>query len=73
MYKVNSVATGRNIKKACIDNNLKPEDLSRLLDTSLATPYQWFNGKMMPKLDHFVSLSRLLGCKIDDLLVIEED
>ena len=73
MYQVDAKATGVNIKRMCEQKNYTPKDLSQLLDTALATPYLWFNGEMMPKLNTLVSLSKLLGCTVDELLVIDEE
>ena len=73
MYQVDFKATGLNIKQKCEQSNYTPKDLSQLLNTSLTTPYLWFDGKMMPKLNTLVSLSKLLGCTVDDILIIEEE
>lgn len=73
LYKINMQATGENIKKRCNESDLSIETLSRLLDLDLSTMYYWFNGKTLPRWEIAVNLAGLLGCKLDDLIILEED
>ncbi|MBP5423785.1 MAG: helix-turn-helix transcriptional regulator [Paludibacteraceae bacterium] len=73
MQKVNEIATGLAIKQKCIESNLTPKELSNMFNVSLTTPYLWFTGKAMPRVDTLVALCGIFGCKIDDVIVTEAD
>ena len=73
MAKLNMKATGELLQIKCQNAGYKPKDLSILLNIDTSTPYYWFSGKVMPNWNIMVTLSRLLGEKIDDLLVVQED
>ena len=73
MWKVNMRATGLEIKQRCIRAGYEPKVLAERLDVALTTPYMWFNGEVMPKLNTLVSLAKLLNCTVDELLVTEEE
>ena len=72
MKKVNIEATGMQIKALCLQKGLKQKDLSEKLGVKTTSPYLWFNGEVMPKLDTLVNLCDLLECKLEDILVVEE-
>lgn len=73
MQKVNERATGLAIKQRCLEKNLTPRELSNMFGVSLTTPYLWFTGKAMPRVETLVSLCGIFECKVDDILVVEED
>lgn len=72
MKQVSMKATGLNIKQMCIAKGLTPKDLSEKFNVTLTTPYLWFNGEMLPRTDTLMNLCELLGCKVEDILVMEE-
>ena len=73
MWRVDKVATGLAIKQKCSEVGYGPKELSEYFKVTLTIPYLWFNGEIMPKLDNLVTLCKLCNCKVDDLLVVEED
>ena len=66
-------ATGENIKQRCEQANITPKDLSRLLNLDASTPYYWFQGKSMPRMDVACALADMLKCSLDDLFIMTDD
>ena len=67
---IDMIQTGRHLKKLCEDAKLKPIDIQRL--TQLSYPqsiYRWFQGDVLPSVDHLYTLSRVLDMHIEDMLV----
>ena len=70
---INMAKTGR-----CIEEQRRKAGLSvRELQSYFAftTPqaiYKWQYGQCLPTVDNLLALSRVLGCKMEDLLVIED-
>jgi len=46
--------------------------LASILRVSPSAIYAWENGDKMPSIDHLAVLADYYGCKIDDLIVLEE-
>ena len=67
---IDMIQTGRHLKKLCEDAKLKPVDIQRL--TQLSYPqsiYRWYQGDVLPSVDHLYTLSRVLDMHIEDMLV----
>lgn len=63
--------TGKKIKQTMEGAGLTPKDIQRELGLTVhQTVYHWIHGRNLPTIDHLVVLSRLFGCRIDDLLVV---
>lgn len=71
MLEVNKKKTGELIKQKCEALNLTPKDLTERLQVTVTAPYYWVEGKSMPRLDTLVSLCRLLGCTVEEILILE--
>lgn len=71
MKKLDMKSTGLAIKRKCLEFGYDQKELSRLFDVTLTTPYLWFNGDVLPRIEHLASLCDLCGCKMEDLLVFE--
>ena len=72
MPTINMVATGINITNMRQAAGLTVRDLQQIF--GFATPqaiYKWQNGTAMPTVDNLVILAAVLGCKIDDLLIVD--
>ncbi|MBO5224716.1 MAG: helix-turn-helix transcriptional regulator [Clostridia bacterium] len=70
--KLNKQLTGDRIYQAIDKSKITKEKIAEEL--GLKSPrviYEWTNGKKLPKLEHLVHLSWMLGVRIEDLLVIE--
>ena len=66
-------ATGENIKQRCENQKLTPEELSRLFNLDISTPYYWFQGKSLPRWELAFNLAEVLSCTLEDLFVLESD
>lgn len=73
MRTIDMIATGKNIENRCAQAGYDAKSLSILLNVTLASPYYWFSGHSLPRLDTLVSLCGVLECKLDDLIISQED
>ena len=73
MKKKNMKATGLAIKQKCLENGYDQKELSRLFNVTLTSPYLWFNGDVLPRIEYLASLCELCSCKFEDLLVFDEE
>lgn len=63
-------ATGQRIKYYMDRANLKPADIQWYLGlTCVQTVYRWLDGTNIPTIDHLYALSRLLGVRVDDMII----
>ncbi|MBQ9278533.1 MAG: helix-turn-helix transcriptional regulator [Lachnospiraceae bacterium] len=63
-------ATGKNIKSKIKKAGYSVNYIQNYLRLSCPQPiYRWFNGKVMPSLNHLYMLSRLLNIHMEQLLV----
>lgn len=72
MPVINMTETGIKIAKMRQTAGLTVKDLQKIF--GFATPqaiYKWQNGTAMPTVDNLVILAAVLGCKVDDLLVVD--
>lgn len=66
--------TGEHLKKMISDAEYSVSDIQKYLELSCPQPvYRWFKGKILPSVDHLLSLAFLLNCHMDELLVVEND
>lgn len=64
-------ATGKRIKAHMTRTGLSAVDVQKELNlTCVATVYHWIHGRNLPTIDNLVVLSRLFGCRVDDILVV---
>ena len=66
--------TGKRIERLRKDAELTVKDLQECFGFS--TPqaiYKWQSGMALPTVDNLVVLSKLLGVKVDDILVLEDE
>ncbi len=67
---IDMMASGERIHKAIIEKGFTVKDIQEYLHLSCPQPvYRWFNGQIMPSLDHVYALSQLLHVHMEDLLV----
>ena len=67
--------TCRRIKKLIEENKYTPREVQFKLGLeSVQTVYKWYssNNKTIPSLDSLIQLSELLGCSIEDILVLKD-
>lgn len=72
MPTIDMTATGKNITRMMKAAGMTVKDLQEIF--GFATPqaiYKWKNGTAMPTIDNLVILAVTLGCKIDDLLIVD--
>lgn len=70
---INKKETGENIKRLMRLNHMSISQLQVELGMASATNiYAWCRGEIIPSADRLVHLSNLLGCTIEEILVIEE-
>ena len=70
---IDMIKTGENIAKLRENAGYSVKDLQRAF--GFATPqaiYKWQQGMSLPNVDNLLTLSTLLGVKIDDILVRED-
>lgn len=65
-------ATGQNIRAMLKAQGITTTEVKDLLCLcSHQAIYKWYRGESLPNIDNLVALSRLLGVKVDDILVME--
>ena len=72
MPTIDMTSTGKNITRMMKAAGMTVRDLQEIF--GFATPqaiYKWKNGAAMPTIDNLVILAVTLGCKIDDLLIVD--
>ena len=74
MPVIDKARTGNKIK---ILMQQKRKTVSQLqLDLGMASAtniYAWLRGDFVPSTDKLVQIAKILDCKVDDLLIIQED
>ena len=62
--------TGRKLKHMIESVGYTPRIIQDYLHLSCVQPiYRWYNGKILPSVDHLLMLSELLNVHMEDLLV----
>lgn len=69
-FNIDMVATGKRIQSAIYSAGYDVKSVQAYLQLSCPQPiYRWFKGKVLPTVDHFYMLSKLLGVHMEDLIV----
>jgi DNA-binding Xre family transcriptional regulator len=63
---------GRNIRKFIIYRGIQQQELSEKIGITEAMLSRYINGTSMPRLDKLHNIASVLGCRIDDLLGVDE-
>lgn len=61
----------RTLKKLRLKRGLTQEELADILHVNRTTVTHWENGTNKPRANMLVKLSKVLRCKVDDLLCSE--
>ena len=72
---VDIIETSRRIKELCVEKGFSANDIQKYFHLqSVQSVYSWWSpkSKNLPGLDHLVQLSDLLGCTMEDMLVLKE-
>ena len=69
---INTVETGRNIRRLRRDRGLSIQDMQNVLFVNRQTIFKWQRGDTLPTLDNLVILADIYQCSIDDMLVCEQ-
>lgn len=70
---IDMARTGANIMKLRKAAGLSVHDLQLIFGfNSPQAIYKWQNGAALPSIDNLIVLARLLGVRIDDILVTTE-
>jgi len=72
---VDIVETSRHLKELCTEKGFSASEIQKRLHLqSVQSVYSWWSpkSKNLPGLDHLVQLSDLLGCTMEDMLVLKE-
>lgn len=72
---VDIIETSRHIKKLCTEKGYGASEIQKHLRLqSVQSVYSWWSvkSKNIPGLDHLLQLSDLLGCTMEDMLVLKE-
>lgn len=69
---INMKESGKRIQ-ACVQNaGYDVKGIQHCLHLSCPQPvYRWFQGRILPSVDHLLMLSRLLGVHMEELLVTD--
>ena len=74
MKKLNMFATGVQLSYFRKDLfKITQEYLAEILDLSVSTIQSWEQGRRCPSLEHALALADVYGCRIDDLVIIDDD
>ena len=67
---IDMIATGRHLKKLFQEAHLRTVDIQRLACLSCPQSiYRWYQGEVLPSVDHLYTFSRGLGMHMEDLLI----
>ena len=70
--QINVPETGKQIKSIMQSKGLSVKDIQRACEfTTPQAVYKWINGKNIPTVDNLVIVASLLGCRINDIVVVE--
>ena len=73
MPVLNVEKTGQNISALRKKAGMSVKDVQGMLGfTNPAAIYKWMKGECMPSLDNLVVLARILGVKVDDILIVDD-
>lgn len=73
MVVMDKVETGNNIKRLMRLAHVSIFDLQMALRLQSATSiYAWCRGEYVPSTEYLVKLSKILNCKMDDIIVTKE-
>lgn len=62
--------TGENLKRHILNKGYSVRTVQERLHFSCPQPvYRWFQGKILPSIDHLFALSLLLNTPMEDLLI----
>lgn len=75
MYEnIDMKKTGLLLKKTIGNAGYTVKDIQKILHLSCPQPiYRWFNGMILPSVNHLYVLSRLLKIHMEDLLVVSQE
>ena len=72
---VDIVETSRHLKELCTEKGFSANEIQKHLHLqSVQSVYSWWSvkSKNLPGVDHLIQLSDLLGCTLEELLVLKE-
>lgn len=67
-FSIDTVETGRKIKKLCSTNKITVSRLSEFLGISEQAIYKWLRGDCAPTLDNCWNMSRLFGVHMEEMI-----
>ncbi len=72
MYRsIDLIKTGKRIKEQVMEAGYDVKGLQEYLELSCPQSiYRWFQGRILPSVEHLSALSQLLGVHMEDLLVL---
>lgn len=66
---IDTVQTGKNIKKLMLEKNLGAREIQDYLELSCPqTVYRWLRGVAIPNVDNLYALSELFGVPMDEII-----
>lgn len=69
-FNIDMEATGEKLRSTIYTSGYSVKDVQNYLQLSCPQPiYRWFKGQVLPTVDHFYMLSKLLGVHMEDLIV----
>lgn len=69
-FNIDMEATGKRLQRAIYSAGYDVKTVQTYLQLSCPQPvYRWFKGQILPTVDHFYMLSKLLGVHMEDLIV----
>lgn len=66
---IDVVKTGNNIKRLCIEKDIKVADLANAMQISAPAIYKWMRGDGIPSIDNLIRLADILEITIDEIVV----
>lgn len=70
---IDVAATAENICRLMKAKRISVGQLQMAFGFQSATNiYAWRQGRFIPNADHLVALAHILGCKVDDILIVKE-
>ena len=71
---IDMILSGERLRSLVKTNGYSVREIQEMLCLSCPQPvYRWFNGTMLPTIDHLYALSKILNVRMEDLFVFRED
>jgi len=73
MLVINTMATGERIRQLRTEKGITAREMAKQLGISYYVYLKWERGDSMPHISHLVNIAEILGCLMEELIVIRRE